>query len=76
MGKNYDFWEMCLSQRVMFFTNWNDSTHFPAVYGSGIHLPALDSKKSIIIYSLGNYLYTCKVNNDARTFTWYEYTHK
>ena len=39
------------ASKPIFFTNWDDTTNFPAKYGSGVKFASHDSRSSIIYYS-------------------------
>lgn len=49
---DYDFDDLTAETNVTWFTNWTDSTNFPAIYGSGVLLPGKDSTQKAIIYIL------------------------
>lgn len=47
---DYDFDDLTAESNVTWFTNWTDSTNFPAIYGSGVLLPGKDPTQKAIIY--------------------------
>ena len=50
IGRNMSWSELENAKTVTYFTNWNDSTHFPNLYGSGVLIPGLDASNKYIIY--------------------------
>ena len=50
IGKNMSWSELENAKTVTYFTNWDDSTHFPNLYGSGVLIPGLDVSNKYIIY--------------------------
>ena len=49
---DYDFDDLTAESSATWFTNWTDSTNFPAIYGSGVLLPGKDPTQKGIIYML------------------------
>ena len=47
---DYDFDDLTAESSATWFTNWTDSTNFPAIYGSGVLLPGKDPTQKGIIY--------------------------
>ncbi len=54
---SFTFEDLIRKQSVTFFTNWTDTTNFPVQYGSGIVLPAKDSRNRYIIYTASSGIY-------------------
>ena len=50
IGRNMSWSELENAKTVTYFTNWDDSTHFPNLYGSGVLIPGLDVSNKYIIY--------------------------
>ena len=57
LGSTLSISNLVHSGKVMFFTNWNDGTNFPELYGSGVFIPCLDSTKGYILYMAGGRIY-------------------
>ncbi len=57
INDSFMFEDLIRKQSVTFFTNWTDKTNFPVQYGSGIVLPAEDSRNRYIIYTASSGLY-------------------
>ena len=61
IGSSYTFSDMINDNsghtRPIFFTNWSDSTNFPANYGAGVKFAGLDSRSTFILYMVGGALY-------------------
>lgn len=45
------FYDIKHSEKPIYFTNWNDNTNFPFIYGSGIGIRGLDANNVNIIYT-------------------------
>ena len=50
IGRNMSWSELENAKTVTYFTNWDDSTHFPNLYGSGVLIPGLDASNKYVIY--------------------------
>ena len=54
IGGQLSFASLIAKRVVTFFTNWSDTTNFPAKYGSGVLIPALDATNKMIYYQVKN----------------------
>ena len=50
IDNNYTFADLTAETNITWFTNWNDTTNFPVLYGSGVLIPAEDPSHKAIIY--------------------------
>lgn len=51
VGRNgYTYNDLVNSTTVTFYTNWDDTTNFPSVYGSGMLIPCLDGSMKILTF--------------------------
>ena len=58
------------SKKVEFFTNWDDNTHFPALYGSGVMIPALDAGQRFLYYQCTEKCWFGMYNKQTNTISW------
>lgn len=50
ISSTYTFYHLINETGAVFFSNWEDSTNFPEVYGSGILIPSADANIKFLIY--------------------------
>ena len=72
IGRNMSWSELENAKTVTYFTNWDDSTHFPNLYGSGVLIPGLDASNKYIIYIDNNNTEYINVKTVNGWSTWQE----
>ena len=72
IGRNMSWSELENAKTVTYFTNWDDSTHFPNLYGSGVLIPGLDVSNKYIIYIDNNNTEYINVKTVNGWSTWKE----
>ena len=72
IGRNMSWSELENAKTVTYFTNWDDSTHFPNLYGSGVLIPGLDDSNKYIIYIDNNNTEYINVKTVNGWSTWKE----
>lgn len=70
VGYNLSFETLISSQTPTYFTNWDDSTNFPELYGSGLLIPGFDSNNKYSLYVANGKTYIGKKYGDL-PFQWY-----
>ena len=56
-----------------FFTNWSDSTNFPAAYGSGFVVSCFDTRERHILYMLNTgTMWNGKYWSETNSITWFK----
>lgn len=69
IGSSLSFEDLIKKKVVTFFTNWSDTTNFPAKYGSGLFIPTLDGTDKIIYYQVKNNAWFGYVKLESDTVT-------
>ena len=50
IGRTMSWSELEKAKTITYFTNWDNDTQFPSLYGSGVLIPGLDEQNKFIIY--------------------------
>lgn len=69
ISDTFTFQNLCESNTVTFFTNWNDKTNFPTAYGSGVVIPCADATYKMLIYRTTTETFTASAKKQDGVWT-------
>lgn len=72
IGNSISVNDLMTTRSVKFFTNWKDTTNFPACYGSGIVIPGLDVRNKFILFIAISGVWGGYCDNTKNTINWFK----
>ena len=70
IGRNITYEAFMALQNVTFFTNWDDTAHFPGLYGSGVMIQGLDERNKVILYGNAGGFWYGYTSPSGQAITW------